>query len=196
MLCPTVLWNPPDCNHHISLYAIPTSSFFTTSWHVISISRKTIADISASYWGSVLHAWYTCPTLNLSWPGIKLEPAVSNYEISLKILVDGEEVHKLTPIKRGLPLCWDIMIPWYAKISSTVWFSEKLTLPTPHSDVTSDSRVTLRVYEKHNVINLKPVGLLEYDISTVVDQPEVILGEGFLFVLICNQYDAHHIHPM
>ncbi|KAF8599863.1 hypothetical protein BDV93DRAFT_546672 [Ceratobasidium sp. AG-I] len=81
---------------------------------------------------------------------VKLDPPTSDYDISLKILVDGHEMHRLPPIKRGTPLSWDKMIP---------------------CDVHSSSLLELRVYEKH-FFNLKRVGSIEYAVSTVVDQLE------------------------
>ncbi|KAF8606350.1 hypothetical protein BDV93DRAFT_505923 [Ceratobasidium sp. AG-I] len=65
---------------------------------------------------------------------IKLQPSTSNYDISLKVLVDGQEVHRLPAIRRE-----------------------------------SNSRVEIRVYEKH-LLGRKRVGSLEYTVSTVVNQ--------------------------
>ncbi|KAF8597328.1 hypothetical protein BDV93DRAFT_547975 [Ceratobasidium sp. AG-I] len=81
---------------------------------------------------------------------VKLDPSTSDYDITIKILVDGRETHRLPPIKQGTPLSWDRMIP---------------------CDVRSGSLVEIRVYEKH-FFSLKRVGTLEYDVSKVADQPE------------------------
>ncbi|KAF8593310.1 hypothetical protein BDV93DRAFT_516667 [Ceratobasidium sp. AG-I] len=81
---------------------------------------------------------------------LKLDPSTSDYDITIKILVDGREAHRLPPIKPGTQLSWDRMIP---------------------CDVRSGSLVEIRVYEKH-IFSLKRVGTLEYDVSTVADQPE------------------------
>jgi hypothetical protein len=45
------------------------------------------------------------------------------------------------------------------------------------SDVSFESRVTLRVYEKHTFVG-PCVGVMEYDISSVKDQLETTLGES------------------
>lgn len=81
---------------------------------------------------------------------IKLEPSTSTYDIALKILVDGQVVHRLPPIERGASLSWNRTIP---------------------CDVHSSSRVELRVYEKH-FWGVKRVGTLEYDVSATSDRLE------------------------
>ncbi|KAF8594478.1 hypothetical protein BDV93DRAFT_565398 [Ceratobasidium sp. AG-I] len=86
---------------------------------------------------------------------VKLDPPTSDYDITIKILVDGQEAHRLSPIKQGAPLSWDRMIP---------------------CDVRSGSLVEIRVYEKH-LFSLKRVGTLEYDVSKVADQLEASFGE-------------------
>ncbi|KAF8603096.1 hypothetical protein BDV93DRAFT_508842 [Ceratobasidium sp. AG-I] len=83
---------------------------------------------------------------------IKLEPSTSNYNINLKILVDGQEAHRLQPIRRGAPLLWNRMIP---------------------CDVHSGSIVELRIYERH-FLAAKRVGIVSYDVSEVWGQPEDI----------------------
>ncbi|KAF8596231.1 hypothetical protein BDV93DRAFT_68204 [Ceratobasidium sp. AG-I] len=84
---------------------------------------------------------------------IKLQPSTSDYDISLKVLVDGQEVHRLPAIRRGTSLSWERTLP---------------------CDVDPSSRVELRVYEKH-LWRVKRVGTLEYVVSTVASQLEAIL---------------------
>ncbi|KAF8593982.1 hypothetical protein BDV93DRAFT_189397 [Ceratobasidium sp. AG-I] len=87
---------------------------------------------------------------------IKLQPSTSSYDISLKILVDGQEPRRLPAILRGSSLSWESALS---------------------RDVESNSRVEIRVYEKHR-LGLKRVGTLEYTVSTVVNQVEASLGPG------------------
>ncbi|KAF8606342.1 hypothetical protein BDV93DRAFT_505918, partial [Ceratobasidium sp. AG-I] len=84
---------------------------------------------------------------------IKLQPSTSNYDISLKILVDGQEPRRLPAILRGSSLSWESALS---------------------RDLESDSRIEIRVYEKHR-LGLKRVGTLEYTVSTVVNQVEASL---------------------
>lgn len=43
---------------------------------------------------------------------IKLQPLALNQDITLKLLVDGREAHRLALIKRGEPLSWE-KINWF-----------------------------------------------------------------------------------
>ncbi|KAF8598225.1 hypothetical protein BDV93DRAFT_340546 [Ceratobasidium sp. AG-I] len=82
---------------------------------------------------------------------IKLEPSTSNYDISLKILVDEQEPLRLATIQRGLPLSWEMALS---------------------CDVDPSSLVEIRVYEKHFMSN-KRVGTLGYTVSTAADKSEI-----------------------
>jgi hypothetical protein len=51
--------------------------------------------------------------LNLFLAGIELRPATSTRTISIKILVDGREEHRLLPVEKGQPLIWQgVPLPW------------------------------------------------------------------------------------
>ncbi|KAF8593223.1 hypothetical protein BDV93DRAFT_261528 [Ceratobasidium sp. AG-I] len=81
---------------------------------------------------------------------IRLEPSTSNYDIQLKILVDGQKAHRLPPIRHGVSLLWDRVIP---------------------CDVNPSSHVEIRVYEKH-FFTVKRVGTLGYTVSAVAGQSD------------------------
>ncbi|KAG8680990.1 hypothetical protein FRC08_015921 [Ceratobasidium sp. 394] len=52
---------------------------------------------------------------------IKLEPSSPNYDISIELLVDGKQVHKLPAIKKGQPLCWgNLSLPCDVHETSTI----------------------------------------------------------------------------
>ncbi|KAF8597322.1 hypothetical protein BDV93DRAFT_527490, partial [Ceratobasidium sp. AG-I] len=76
---------------------------------------------------------------------IKLEPSTSNNEVTLKVLVDNQEAHRLPPIKPGGLLSWDWVVP---------------------CGVNPSSVVELRVYEKH-FLQVKRVGTVKYAVLTV-----------------------------
>ncbi|KAF8601202.1 hypothetical protein BDV93DRAFT_239209 [Ceratobasidium sp. AG-I] len=86
---------------------------------------------------------------------IKLEPLTATRDISLKILIDGQEAHRLPAIPRDVLLSWDRV---------------------PYCDVHSNSRVEIRVYEKH-FMRVERVGTLTYVVSDVVGLSETSLGE-------------------
>ncbi|KAF8601199.1 hypothetical protein BDV93DRAFT_510287 [Ceratobasidium sp. AG-I] len=84
---------------------------------------------------------------------IKLTPPTATRDISLKILIDGQEAHRLPAILRDASLCWD-------KI--------------PHCEVDSNSRVEIRVYEKH-FLWIERVGTLTYSVADVTGLSEASL---------------------
>ncbi|KAF8600813.1 hypothetical protein BDV93DRAFT_587227 [Ceratobasidium sp. AG-I] len=84
---------------------------------------------------------------------IKLEPSTSNYDVALKILIDGQVARRLTFIRHGSLLSWSRALA---------------------CDVDPSSRVEIRVYEKH-ALRDKRVGSLEYVVSTVTDKSETSL---------------------
>ncbi|KAF8594103.1 hypothetical protein BDV93DRAFT_516044 [Ceratobasidium sp. AG-I] len=116
-------------------------------------SRRTIQEAPASYHKFVSGLLFCHRNPNPARSDIKLQPSTSNYDISMKVLVDGQEAHRLPAIRRGTSLSWE---------------------RTLACDVDSSSRVELRVYEKH-LWGLKRVGSLEYLVSTVASQLEATL---------------------
>ncbi|KAF8598290.1 hypothetical protein BDV93DRAFT_547469 [Ceratobasidium sp. AG-I] len=84
---------------------------------------------------------------------IMLEPSTATRDISLKILVDGLEAHRLPAIQQGAALSWNHV---------------------PYCDVNSSSSVEIRVYEKH-FLRTTRVGTLAYAVSDVGELTEATL---------------------
>ncbi|KAF8602029.1 hypothetical protein BDV93DRAFT_509508 [Ceratobasidium sp. AG-I] len=81
---------------------------------------------------------------------IRLDPSTADHDLTLKVLVDGHEVHRLPLIKRGALLSWNEVLP---------------------CNVISSSRVEIRMYNKRT-FTAKRVGTLEYSVSTIAGQAE------------------------
>ncbi|KAG9081756.1 hypothetical protein FS749_007415, partial [Ceratobasidium sp. UAMH 11750] len=85
---------------------------------------------------------------------IKLEPSSCNYDISIELLVDGKEVHKLPAIKKGQPLCWG-----------------GLSLPC---DVYDTSTIAVIIIEIHTVRDRRESAT--YQVAQVVGQDTISIG--------------------
>ncbi|QRV80120.1 hypothetical protein RhiJN_08135 [Ceratobasidium sp. AG-Ba] len=89
--------------------------------------------------------------------GIQLQPAPMRYPISLKILADGQEIHRAPTIPAGRPLVWGDI---------------------PYFDVKFDhSRIEIRVYE-HHTFSAPRIGSAEYAITDI--------GESLITARDCN----------
>lgn len=78
-----------------------------TSSYGVSHPRRTNADLPSSYHKCVSCQTYSGFTLDAGRSDIRLEPSTSNYDVSLKILVDGQVARRLALIKRGGLLSWN-----------------------------------------------------------------------------------------
>ncbi|QRV94610.1 hypothetical protein RhiJN_22628 [Ceratobasidium sp. AG-Ba] len=101
---------------------------------------------------------------------IQLQPAPMAYPISLKILVDSQEIHRTPTIPAGRPLIWGDI---------------------PYFDVKFDhSRIEIRVYE-HHTFSAPRIGSAEYAITDI--------GESLITARDCNAsgllVTITHPHP-
>ena len=139
-------------------------------------SRGTTKEGPASHHKSVLSSLVCGIYIDHILLGIKLEPSTSDFDISLKILVDGQEAHRLPAIQRGTSLSWDC-VPYWFVISHPENKRGSHSRCLTCSAVNPNSRVEIRVYEKHFMRD-KRVGTSTYTVSDVANLPEANLGEA------------------
>ncbi|KAF8602951.1 hypothetical protein BDV93DRAFT_183634 [Ceratobasidium sp. AG-I] len=89
---------------------------------------------------------------------ITLRPTTVNYPIELEIIADGTPVYGLPVVAPGSPLRWD--------------------LKSHPCDVQPDSKIKLKIVEKHFPSQRNRVGYAEYLISDVVDKASIHLKAG------------------
>ncbi|KAG9120003.1 hypothetical protein FRC07_004684, partial [Ceratobasidium sp. 392] len=96
-------------------------------------------------------------TLRHRIQGIELQSALTKYPISLKILVDGQEVHrtpKISPVN-GSPLQWNNI---------------------PHCDIQMTSRIEIRVYEIHSLNRRNRIGSVDYVVADIDESLVIARG--------------------
>ncbi|KAF8601711.1 hypothetical protein BDV93DRAFT_509956 [Ceratobasidium sp. AG-I] len=152
-----VLFDSLSRNDHLILPFILSTALNTVRYGV-SYSWRTTTEISPSHHKFVQDTMLCRIIIDTNRLDIKLEPSTSNYDISLKILVDEQEPVRLATIQRGLPLSWEMALSWF-------------DLFLCQGDVGPSSRVEIRVFEKHFMSN-KRVGTLGYTVSTAADKSE------------------------
>ena len=125
LACPSSLLEPSIPSvAHLRVYLIrrTATSISYVVWHTrrlnsrsygVSDSRRTTKEAPSSHHKSV-SSFLPCNIItDPTRLDIKLEPSTSNYDISLKILVDGQEAHRLPAIKRRASLSWDKALSWF-----------------------------------------------------------------------------------
>ncbi|KAG8717423.1 hypothetical protein FRC08_007510 [Ceratobasidium sp. 394] len=103
---------PPDC-HHMMASQRPAKGSKT--------SRRRLQGIPLP------RLRLRCPD---KWLGVEiaLTPNTSAYPIEVKVLVDGQEVHRLPRIEKKNILRWkDLILPWQENISPGASLRAKIT---------------------------------------------------------------------